>query len=166
MDFVNEFADLAVGDAWSPRYEKEGKGYSVYVTRSAAMEGIVQEMIAKGLLEGEKVPDEEAISMHGHMLDFKKRGSYIRNRMRAFFGYSVPDFGYKPKKIAFSRKLTELVISTIFLIAGTSFSRWVMTIIPEKLLGPFFDFMRLRWKKVSKPSKRKGLENYTIISKD
>lgn len=163
MDFVNEFADLAVGDAWSPKYEKEGKGFSVFVTRTKEMEELISEMIEAGMIEAEPAEHHEAISMHGHMLDFKKRGGYLRNRMRAFFGWSVPDYGYRPVGIAFSRKLTEVVISGIFLLAGNRFSRWVMTIIPEKIIGPMFDFLRLRWKKVSKPTKRKGLGRYEVV---
>jgi coenzyme F420 hydrogenase subunit beta len=165
MDFVNEFADLAVGDAWSPKYESEGKGFSVFVTRNDEMEQIISDMLAKGLLNAEIAPVEDAISMHGHMLDFKKRGGYIRNRMRKFVGFSVPDYGYKPKKIALSRKITEFVISGIFLLAGNQFSRFIMTLIPEKILGPVFDFLRLKWKGISKPTKRKGLSSYEIIIK-
>ena len=162
MDFVNEFADLSVGDAWSPKYERDGKGFSVFVTRTPEMEGIVREMVDQGLLEADEVPAEESVSMHGHMLDFKKRGGYLRNRMRAFFGYSVPDYGYRPVNIAFTRKITELVISATFLLAGNRMARWCMTLVPERVLGPLFDFMRLRWKAFSKPAKRKELKEYNI----
>jgi coenzyme F420 hydrogenase subunit beta len=85
--------------------------------------------------------------------------------MRKFFGHPVPDYGYRPTHIAFSRKLTEVVISSIFLLAGNRFSRSVMTIIPEKIMGPVFDFLRLKWKSLSKPTKRKGLAKYEIITK-
>jgi coenzyme F420 hydrogenase subunit beta len=163
MDFVNEFADLSVGDAWSPRYESEGKGFSVYVTRTQEMEEIVHEMISQGLLDAEEIPKEESVAMHGHMLDFKKRGGYLRNRMRTFFGYSVPDYGYRPVSVALTRKMTELVISVIFLMAGNRMARWCMTRVPESVLGPLFDFMRLRWKSFSKPAKRKGLNEYAIV---
>lgn len=201
MDFVNEFSDLAVGDAWSPQYEKEGKGFSVFVTRTAEMERIIREMTREGLLEtdrsgteaepsvaewspadakpsaaeaepvdaeppvAESVPVDVdmAISMHGHMLDFKKRGGYIRNRMRAFFGYSVPDYGYRPVGISITRKLTEVVISAIFLLAGNRVARGIMQLVPEKIMGPAFDFLRLRWKRFSKPAKRKGLSDYQIV---
>lgn len=164
MDFVNEFADLAVGDAWSPEYEKEGKGFSVFVTRTPEMEQIISEMTGKGLLQAEKAEADAAISMHGHMLDFKKRGGYLRNRMRGFFGYSVPDYGYRPVGITFSRKLTEVVISSIFLLAGNRLARGIMQLIPERIMGPSFDFFRRRWKKFSKPAKRKGLSNYQIVA--
>jgi coenzyme F420 hydrogenase subunit beta len=105
-----------------------------------------------------------AISMHGHMLDFKKRGGYIRNRMRAFFGYSVPDYGYRPVGISITRKLTEVVISAIFLMAGNRVARGIMQLVPEKIMGPAFDFLRLRWKRFSKPAKRKGLNDYQIVT--
>jgi coenzyme F420 hydrogenase subunit beta len=101
--------------------------------------------------------------MHGHMVDFKKRGGYLRNRMRKFFGYTVPDYGYRPSNIAFSRKITELVISLLFLLAGTRVSRAVVSVIPEKILGPIFNHLRIGWKNFSKPVKRKGLRNYDII---
>lgn len=166
MDFVNEFADLSVGDAWSPRYEKEGRGFSVFVTRTAEMEDILSAMIRKGLIEAEDAPPEEAISMHGHMLDFKKRGGYLRNRMRIFFGHPAPDYGYRPSRISISRKITELVISGIFLLAGNRVSRALMTLVPEQIMGPVFDFLRIRWKGISKPAKRKGLSRYEIRIND
>ena len=54
MDFVNEFADLAVGDAWSPKYENMGGGHSVVVTRTKKMEKIILDMISKDLLKLKK----------------------------------------------------------------------------------------------------------------
>lgn len=162
MDFVNEFTDLSVGDAWSPEYEKEGKGFGVFVTRNKEMEAIVEGMLKDGMLEANNFAEDEAISMHGHMLDFKKRGGYIRNKWRRFFGHPVPEYGYRPLNIAFTRKITELVISGIFLLAGNRVTRWLMTLVPEKIMGPLFDFLRLRWKKMSKPTKRKGLSQYDI----
>ena len=50
MDFTNEFCDLSVGDAWSPRFEKLGGGYSVITTRSAEMESIISAMEKASLL--------------------------------------------------------------------------------------------------------------------
>ncbi len=34
--------------------------------------------------------------------------------------------------------------------------------IPEKILGPLFNQLRLAWKNASKPAKRKGLKNLQI----
>lgn len=162
MDFANEFADLAVGDAWSPEYEAQGQGFSVVVSRTLEMDRILNDMKEKKLLELITKEAEAASSMHGHMIDFKKRGSYIRNRLRIFFGKKAPDYGYKPSKIAFSRILVELFIVLVFTLGKTKLFRSVLYILPEKKLGQFFNFTRLKWKSISKPVKRKGLKNFTV----
>jgi len=162
MDFANEFADLAVGDAWSPEFEKQGQGFSVVVSRTAAMNSILQEMQAMDLIALNMESDDTAGSMHGHMIDFKKRGSYIRNRMRRTLGMAAPDFGYKPASVQISRVLVEMVISGIFILGRTWFFRMFLFLVPERILGPLFNSMRLGWKKISKPVKRKGLSNYNV----
>ena len=163
-DFCNEFADLAVGDAWSPKFENAGEGgVSVVVTRTPEMEEIASEMCAKGLLSLEEADPAKAGDMHGHMLDFKKRGGYLRGRMRRFFGRPAPDYGYRPAKIAFARKVVEGVISSVFFLCRTAPARWLVCRIPERILGPFFNWMRLRWKALSRPTKRKGLAQYDVI---
>jgi coenzyme F420 hydrogenase subunit beta len=162
MDFANEFCDLSIGDAWSPRFEAAGGGHSVITTRTAAMERIISDMAAKGLLVTEDEDPLRASEMHGHMMDFKKRGGYIRNRMRRLFGRAAPDFGMKPSPLPLSRVLVELVVSGIFLVAGTWPARKIVELIPESVIGPLFNRLRLGWKGVSKPTKRKGLGNLTM----
>ncbi len=163
MDFCNEFADLAVGDAWSPKFEKAKQGgVSVVVTRTEEMEAIIQEMEAKGLLVLNREDPLKAGDMHGHMLDFKKRGGYIRCSIRRLLGKPAPDYGYAPKHIAASRKAVECVVSTIFACCRTRPARWLVCKIPEKWLGPVFNRMRLGWKAISRPTKRKGLSAYEI----
>jgi coenzyme F420 hydrogenase subunit beta len=56
-----------------------------------------------------------------------------------------------------SRVLVEVVISGIFILAGTPFCRWLVERIPERFIGPVFNRLRLVWKAASKPTKRKGL---------
>jgi coenzyme F420 hydrogenase subunit beta len=163
MDFANEFADLAVGDAWSPRFESQGGGHSVFVTRSDGMEKIIAEMERAGLLETERAEPLTATEMHGHMLDFKKRGGYIRNRMRRALGLKAPDFGMKPSPLPFSRWAVELVISGIFFVSRTWLARRLVERIPERIIGPLFNALRLGWKSASKPTKRKGLANLTMV---
>lgn len=162
MDFCNEFADLAVGDAWSKKYESMGQGFSIVVARTKQMAEILDEMKNKNIISLSSEPTESALSMHGHMLDFKKRGSYIRNRFRLFFGKKAPQFGYKPKNISKVRILIEMVISLIFLFGRTRVARLIIQIMPEKLLGWIFNQLRLSWKKISKPAKRKGIDNFQI----
>ncbi len=162
MDFANEFADLAVGDAWSPVFEAQGGGHSIVVTRTPEMAAIVAEMQAKGLLELEEEDPSKASDMHGHMIDFKKRGGWLRNQWRRKTGRLAPDYGYKPAHIPASRILVEIVISGLFAVGKTKAARWMVSIIPESLIGPVFNHLRLGWKKASRPTKRKGLANFEV----
>ena len=157
MDFTNEFADLAVGDAWSPRFETLGGGRSVILARTPDMEGIIREMEVGGLLATAAEDPLMAADMHGHMLDFKKRGSYIRNRFRRLTGRRAPDFGLRPAPLPVLRIALEMVILLLFLAGGTTVARWLVAHIPERVIGPMFDRLRLAWKSASKPAKRKGL---------
>ncbi len=162
MDFANEFSDLAVGDAWSPTFEAKGGGYSVFATRSRKMESIIQDMIDNDLLVAESIDPMKASEMHGHMMDFKKRGGYIRNAYRRKAGLAAPDFGMKPTPLPASRVIVEIVISTIFLVCRTRAARWLLSMIPESMIGPVFNRLRLGWKSLSKPTKRKGLAGLSM----
>jgi coenzyme F420 hydrogenase subunit beta len=163
MDFANEFCDLSVGDAWSPKFEAEGGGHSVVVTRSAAMEAVIAEMVGAGLLALEPEDDLKATEMHGHMIDFKKRGGYLRNRWRRMTGRAAPDYGMHPAAVPGSRRAVEVAISTIFAVGSTWPARFVLSLIPEKVIGPVFNKARLSWKNASKPTKRKGLADFKMI---
>ncbi len=158
MDFANEFADLAVGDAWSPQYESIGQGFSLVVSRNEEMDAILQEMNAQELISLELQHKDMAGEMHGHMIDFKKRGSYIRNRMRQKLGFHTPVYGYQPQNISSGRILTEIVISGIFLLGKTAFARLFLYLLPESFIGPVFNRTRLAWKRISRPTKREGLK--------
>jgi len=161
MDFANEFADLAVGDAWSPAYEKLGQGFSVVLSRNPAMTAILEKMGSKlSLVSKDPL---EASSMHGHMIDFKKRGGYIRRRLLQCLGRQVPKTYAYPDSISRMRIATELVISSILAVCRTGFARYLMCKTPEKILGYCFNKLRLFWKQISKPVKRKGLRSMNMI---
>lgn len=156
-DFTNELTDLSVGDAWSPQFEQSGGGHSVVVARTAQAEAILAEMHQAGALTLEAVPVPQALSMHGHMLDFKKRGSFIRLAVQQRQGMPVPEFGYRPATIPASRWWVEGVISGSFWIGRQGWARWLVSKLPMGMVGPAFNFLRKTWKGLSKPTKRKGL---------
>ncbi|TAN37971.1 MAG: coenzyme F420 hydrogenase [Verrucomicrobia bacterium] len=162
MDFTNEFCDLSVGDAWSPRFEALGGGHSVITTRTPEMEAIIAAMERTGLLKTEPEDAAASLAMHGHMLDFKKRGSYIRNRLRRRFGRAAPEYGLRPDPLPKSRWAVEFVVSFLFLVGGTRVARKILEWIPESVIGPLFNRLRLLWKGWSKPVKRKGLGTLTL----
>jgi coenzyme F420 hydrogenase subunit beta len=163
MDFANEFCDLSVGDAWSPQFEQAGGGHSVITTRTEPMERVLAKMIAEGLIIASPIDALKATEMHGHMIDFKRRGGYLRNRIRRCFGLPAMNFGMRPDPLPLGRVLVELVISTLFLIGGTALARWCVSRIPEGIIGPLFNRLRLTWKTLSKPTKRKGLGHLKMI---
>ncbi|MDR2462563.1 MAG: Coenzyme F420 hydrogenase/dehydrogenase, beta subunit C-terminal domain [Verrucomicrobiales bacterium] len=164
MDFTNEFCDLAVGDAWSPVFERLGGGHSVVLTRGVEMEKIILEMRAAGKLRLEDIELSRASEMHGHMLDFKKRGGYIRSRVLRRLGFAAPDYGVRPVPLPLSRWLVEAVVSSLFLCCGNRVARKFLEFVPEAVIGPVFNRLRLAWKAFSKPTKRKGLANLRMIA--
>lgn len=159
VDFTNELTDISVGDAWRPDLVKQGDGYSVVIARSQKGEELLHTMQAEGFIYLEEISMEDALGMHGHMLDFKKRGSFIRLKWREITGKRVPCYGYRPTSISIQRQLVEVVISVLFAIGRTEFGRVLVHHIPLSILGPVFNTFRKMWKYVSKPTKRKGLKN-------
>ncbi len=157
VDFTNELTDISVGDAWSPEYEVQGGGFSVVVSRSHKGEEVLTAMHERDLVHLQTVSLEKALAMHGHMLDFKKRGAFIRMEWRKAAGQPVPTYGYRPSHIPLSRRLTERVITTLFALCGTYTARRIVELVPIAILGPLFNTLRKTWKRVSKPVKRKGL---------
>lgn len=159
VDFTNELTDLSVGDAWSPRFEARRGGYSVVLARTPRAVELLEEMQQRSLLTLEEIRIEDALDMHGHMLDFKKRGSFIRNEWKE----RRPAYGYAPARIPASRRLVEWVLWALFTIGGTRMARRGVELLPLTLVGPVFNRMRLAWKAASRPTKRKGLKTMTFI---
>lgn len=165
MDFANDFTDISVGDAWNPTYEKEGKGFAVIVARNPKGRDILQAMKTEGYLALDEKPIAEVMNMHGHMFDFKKRGAFIRMNFRKLIGKKVPDYGIKPKNLGLPRYLVEFVISGVILLCSNRLAQFVLGFIPIEPMGKFFNVSRKTWKSLSKPAKRKGLQDqeYTVL---
>lgn len=156
-DLANEYTDISGGDAWAPVYEERGKGFSMVISRSETGEDILQKMMQEGRLEMSPIGEQEAVEMHSHGYDLKKRGTFIRMKFRSILGKPNPDYGYRYKGFPISRYLMELVIDALFLIAGTGFSRWVAEKIPPRIIGSIFERARNVWKKSTYKIKRDKL---------
>ena len=129
------------------------------MARSQKAEQLLRAMRQLDLIDLQEISVDEAMSMHGHMLDFKKRGAFIRLGWRASVGKPVPDYGYCPSSIPLPRKLVETVITLSFYLCGTRLARRMIEFVPIGLLGPVFDLSRRAWKSISKPTKRRGLRD-------
>ena len=156
-DLTNEYTDISGGDAWAPVYEERGKGFSLVISRSEAGEEIIRQMISEGRLGMNPIGEPEAVQMHSHGYDLKKRGTFIRMQYRRWFGKPNPDYGYRLKGFPMSRYLMEIVIDALFLILGTGFARWIAEQIPPQTIGNVFEKARKLWKKSTHRIKREKL---------
>lgn len=156
-DLTNEFTDISGGDAWAPVYEERGKGFSMVISRSVAGEEIIRQMISQGWLELTPVSEQEAITMHSHGYDLKKRGTFIRMKYRGWLGKPNPDYGYRLGGFSLSRYLMEIIIDTLFLVLGTGFARWIAEKIPPATIGNIFEKARKFWKKSTYRIKRERM---------
>ncbi|MCF8366032.1 MAG: Coenzyme F420 hydrogenase/dehydrogenase, beta subunit C-terminal domain [Bacteroidales bacterium] len=156
-DFTNEFTDISGGDAWAPVYEDRGKGFSMIFTRTKAGQEIIDEMLKEDLLSAEVITEEEAIKMHSHGYDFKKRGSFIRIKFRKLTGKSIPDYGYKIGGFGASRYFMEMIISTMFVLMSTGLARRTVEQFPPGFIGKLFEKARTAWKNSTKKIKRDKL---------
>lgn len=156
-DLSNEFTDISGGDAWAPVYEERGKGFSMVISRSETGQKIIDQMMLEGVLKLDEINIEEAITMHSHGYDLKKRGTFIRMRFRKWLGKENPDYGYKLSGFSFSRYLMEFIIDSMFLILGTKFSRFIIELFPPAFIGRIFERTRTVWKKSTHKIKRDEL---------
>ena len=156
-DLTNEYTDISGGDAWAPVYEERGKGFSMVISRSQEGEKILREMAAEGKIDLQPVEEEEAVAMHSHGYDLKKRGTFIRMKYRGWFGKPNPYFGYRIRGFSLSRYLMEFMIDAMFLMLSTRLARWIVERIPPSAVGKIFERARKTWKKSTHKIKREKL---------
>ncbi|MHC1778211.1 MAG: Coenzyme F420 hydrogenase/dehydrogenase, beta subunit C-terminal domain [Lentimicrobium sp.] len=156
-DLSNEFTDISGGDAWAPVYEERGKGFSMVISRNDTGKEILLQMEKEGLIDLKPISEDDAITMHSHGYDLKKRGSFIRMKFRKMLGMAVPDYGYSLSGFPLSRYLMELVIISLFMVSGTRLARRVVEMIPPSYIGRVFEKSRNLWKKATFGIKRENL---------
>jgi len=156
-DLANEYTDISGGDAWAPIYEERGKGFSMIIGRSKKGQDLLEEMKKNNWLNFDEIIESEAISMHSHGYDLKKRGSFIRIHFRKILGHPIPDYGYRLSGFGLKRILMEFIISSMFIILSTSFARWAVEQFSPTFIGNMFEKSRTIWKKSTHHIKREKL---------
>ncbi len=156
-DYMNEYADISVGDAWAPVYEERGKGFSLVFSRTESGQNILDEMAESGIISIAPETEEKAIEMHSHGIDLKKRGAFIRFKYRRLLGLANPEYGYKVTGISAGRHLFEVILDILFLVMNTRLSRYIVESLPNKFVGSIFEKYRTWWKKGTYNVKRKSL---------
>jgi len=156
VDLTNELADISFGDAWAPIYEERKKGWSLVLTRTSKGHALIQKMVKEKVISLSQVSTHQTINMHSHMLDFKKRGAFIRisRKNRS----SQPQYGYLPFNIPLRRKLFEYLISGFFWFGKTNLAHSLINYIPFRVSGKLFMQARTFWKKITYTTKKGGLQ--------
>ncbi len=158
VDYMAELADISSGDAWAPIYEERGKGWSVVIARTQKGLGLLEEMTDKKLISLKEITEKELINMHSLGLDVKKRGAFIRIAKRKAKSLPVPEFGYEPTNIKFSRKTFESFVGFTIWLFHLKVTIWFLETMPVSIIGKMFVFARKIWKKSTKSSKKNGLD--------
>ena len=156
-DLSNEYTDISGGDAWAPVYEERGKGFSMVLARSVRGQDIIDEMLEEGLLKLDLIDEQEAIGMHSHGYDLKKRGAFIRMKYRSWLGKRNPDYGYHMGGFSLKRYFMEIIIDTLFILLGTAVARYLVERIPPKSVGKVFEKSRSVWKRSTRAIKKSQL---------
>ena len=164
-DLANEFADIACGDAWAPVYEERGLGWSLVMGRTDRGAGLLARMAEEGALTLQPLAEEDAVGMHSHMLDFKKRGAFLRMERRRRRGQPIPEYGFWPEAIPRERRVFEAVLGAIFWLCSLRVSKWLVEHFPVKITGQLFEQARLTWKRLTRTTKRKGLGHATFTTR-
>ena len=160
-DFTGELSDISVGDAWSPKLENVGYGFSVIINRSKKI-GNILKSLEKKKIQLKKIDEKNAVDMHAHMIEFKKVGSYLRIENLKKKG-PVPLYDLKPNEISLLRKLIENFIGLVIKFTSKKSVGNLFSFISSNLMGYLFQILRSLWKKISKPTKRKGLNNIKFV---
>ncbi|HET55150.1 MAG TPA: hypothetical protein ENN33_08020 [Ignavibacteria bacterium] len=160
-DFTNELTDISGGDAWAPEYEERGKGFSLAIVRSKSGNRLFENLVREGKIHFNPIGPDEAIKMHSHGYDFKKRGAYIRIGFRRLLKLDTPDDGRASHSFHFTRYFVEIIITALFYISGFKISRLLMSKISPKYMGWLFIHTRSIWKYFTKGIKRRGLNAST-----
>jgi SAM-dependent methyltransferase len=157
-DLTNEFADISGGDAWAPVYEERGMGWSLVVGRTEPGQQLLDDMQRDGVLSLQATDEHDAMMMHSHMLDFKKRGAFLRMARLKALGRKAPRYDYEPLDIPLKRRLFEWAIDAIFLAGRIRLIHRVVEALPVKWTGRVFMWARDRWKKLTYRTKRQGMQ--------
>lgn len=148
-DLTNEFADVAVGDAWNKK-EESGVGYSTIIVRTKKGEELLREA-AEDIAISQS--DKKAIlEGHGQLVLYKKKGVFLRQgflKMR-------PAFGLAPCASKVKERLFNIIFFHLIYFLRSNFSIKIFTYIPVILPGLFSKYTRAMINLISR-SKHKDI---------
>ncbi len=139
VDYMNEFADISVGDAWTSDLEPAN---SVVLPRTAKGRALFEDAKNSGYIrEVRKVSPSDLMHMHSHGLDFKKRGAFARIFIKKRNGKPFPFYNADFRNSSL-RVWLERGMLIVFSICSTDVARDFVNRLPFSLLGKIFSGAR------------------------
>lgn len=89
-DLSGELADLSLGDAWIPPYNRDGKGHSLIITRTTLAEELINSGIDKGELKCNLLNPKQAFLSQEGNYNHRRKGLRYRLKWASKNGDIVP----------------------------------------------------------------------------
>ena len=110
VDATGEMADIACGDAWIPRFEKDEHPWSMVICRDAKSSDIIKKMSEDGWLVLEDITQEEVKLSQRLNLASKKKRQATRRKLYGMLGYRLPDFQNEGYYLELTPMKTECIV--------------------------------------------------------
>lgn len=110
VDATGELADIACGDAWIPRFEKDAHPWSMVICRNAKSSDLIKKMTEEGRLVLEDVTADEVKLSQRLNLASKKKRQATRRKLYGMLGYRLPDFHNEGYNLELTSMKTECVV--------------------------------------------------------
>lgn len=100
--------------------------------------------------------------MHCHTLDIKKRGAFIRMGFRKRLGLANPEYGIEVNNFSLQRYMFEIILDCLILFGHTRIARWLLELLPLRLVGELINAVKVTWKKITRGNREKGITQITF----
>lgn len=107
-DVFAETADMSIGDAWLPQYEKDSLGTSVLVVRNKEILEIIEQAKEEGELMIDSLSEKEMISSQAGGLRDRREGLAYRLFLKKNSGKWFPNKRVEPSDRGLSKERKEL----------------------------------------------------------
>ncbi len=140
-DHFAEQSDMSFGDAWLPELKSHPIKHSIFLSRTPECSELFHQMLAKGMLVGEKTDPFTLIRAQKRSLIYHKLNIAGRHRLARLFGMRVPYDG--PHRARWND-----LVGAFFFLLNVRLSRsdlWVDLVmrLPRPLLYPYIAAMKL-----------------------
>lgn len=106
-DVTTELADISLGDAWIPPYNKDGKGTSVIVTRSSTADKLIQYGIKESKLAIEELSLELFLASQQGSFNHRQTGLSVRIKQAKKKNKLTPPKRFGNEKATFDFKMVQ-----------------------------------------------------------